>query len=180
MDFGNKGQDSAIVTGGGTGSRQRDRAHPFTREGATSGSSNGRDKARIETAAAAIGTNAHGVVANLMTAEGAGDPGRPRRPVGAGFLLPWSTMSASSTSTTSSKFSDERWHEYFEHQSDDGNPHHPARHEKDMLARDEGSICFISSEAAIRSIANMVPFPGYKNCHCSGLDDRLGRTERAQ
>ena len=36
---------------------------------------------------------------------------------------------------------------------------------KDMLARDEGSICFISSEAAIRSIGNMVPYSVTKNCH---------------
>jgi short-subunit dehydrogenase len=29
---------------------------------------------------------------------------------------------------------------------------------KDMLKRDDGSIVFISSEAAIRSIGNMVPY----------------------
>jgi NADP-dependent 3-hydroxy acid dehydrogenase YdfG len=58
-----------VVTGGGTGIGHAI-AKTFHDEGAAV-IINGRDKERIEAAAASIGKNAHGVVADLRTPEGA-------------------------------------------------------------------------------------------------------------
>lgn len=68
MDLGIKGK-IAVVTGGGTGIGNAI-ARTFHDEGATV-IINGRSRDKIEAAAAAIGPNALGVVADLMTAEGA-------------------------------------------------------------------------------------------------------------
>lgn len=152
MDFGITGK-VAIVTGGGTGIG-RAIAQTFHDEGATV-IINGRDKERIETAAASIGDRAHGVVADLRTTEGA----RVLADHAAG-IGPVSYLVNNIGIFDVNDFfevSDERWHEYFEH-----NIMTAVRITrivmKDMLARDEGSVLFISSEAAIRSIGNMVPY----------------------
>lgn len=152
MDFGIKGK-IAIVTGGGTGIGNAI-ARTFHDEGAII-IVNGRDKARIEAAAKAIGPNAHGVVADLMTPEGAkalADHAASLGPVS--FLV--NNIGIFDVNDFF-EVSDERWLDYFEH-----NLMTAIRITRivmrNMLARDEGSVVFISSEAAIRSIGNMVPY----------------------
>ena len=152
MDFGIDGK-IAIVTGGGTGIGHAI-ARTFHDEGATV-VINGRSAARIEAAAKAIGPRAHGVVADLMTAEGA-----KALADAAGRLGPVSFLVNNIGVFDVNDFfevSDERWLEYFQH-----NIMTAVRITrivmKDMLARNEGSVVFISSEAAIRSIGNMVPY----------------------
>lgn len=152
MDFGIDGK-IAVVTGGGTGIGNAI-ARTFHDEGATV-VINGRSRERIEAAAAAIGSRAHGVVADLRTAEGAkalADRARALGPVS--FLI--NNIGIFDVNDFFD-VSDERWLEYFEH-----NIMTAVRITRivmrDMLARDEGSIVFISSEAAIRSIGNMVPY----------------------
>lgn len=152
MDFGITGK-IAIVTGGGTGIGHAI-ARTFHEEGATV-IINGRAKERIEAAAASIGPRAHGVVADLRTPEGA----RTLADYAAG-LGPVSFLVNNVGIFDVNDFfelSDERWHDYFEH-----NIMTAVRITrivmKDMLARNDGSIVFISSEAAVRSIGNMVPY----------------------
>ncbi|PSJ64290.1 SDR family NAD(P)-dependent oxidoreductase [Kumtagia ephedrae] len=152
MDFGVTDK-IAIVTGGGTGIGHAI-ARTFHDEGATV-VINGRSKERIEAAAAAIGPRAHGVVADLLTAEGA-----EALASHAARLGPVSFLVNNIGIFDVNDFfevGDERWIEYFQH-----NIMTAVRITrlvmKDMLARDEGSIVFISSEAAIRSIGNMVPY----------------------
>src|SRR5690606_17309585 len=48
---------------------------------------------------------------------------------------------------------------------------------KDMLARDEGSVVFISSEAAVRSIGNMTPYSVTKSAQL-GLSRSLAELTR--
>jgi NAD(P)-dependent dehydrogenase (short-subunit alcohol dehydrogenase family) len=142
-----------VVTGGGTGIGHAI-AKTFHDEGAAV-IINGRDKERIEAAAASIGKNAHGVVADLRTPEGAKALADYAAGVGpVAFLV--NNIGIFDVNDFF-EVSDERWHEYFEH-----NLMTAVRITrtimKDMLARNEGSIAFISSEAAIRSIGNMVPY----------------------
>ncbi len=72
--------------------------------------------------------------------------------------------------------SDERWIEYFQH-----NIMTAVRITrivmKDMLARNEGSVAFISSEAAIRSIGNMTPYSTTKSAML-GLSRSLAELTR--
>jgi len=152
MDFDISGK-IAIVTGGGTGIGHAI-AKTFHDEGCIV-IINGRNKERIEAAAAAIGPRAHGVVADLLTLEGAQTLASY-----AGNLGPVSFLINNVGIFDVNDFfevSDERWIEYFEH-----NIMTAVRITrlvmKDMLTRNEGSIVFISSEAAIRSIGNMVPY----------------------
>lgn len=152
MDFGISGK-VAIVTGGGTGIGHAI-ARTFHEEGAVV-VINGRDKARIEAAAAAIGERAHGVVADLRTPEGAqtlADRAAAFGPVS--FLV--NNIGVFDVNDFF-EVGDDRWFEYFDH-----NIMTAVRITrivmKRMLERDEGSVVFISSEAAIRSIGNMVPY----------------------
>lgn len=152
MDFGVKGK-IAVVTGGATGIGHAI-ARTFAEEGATV-VINGRDKAKLDKAAAEIGPNVHGVVADLMTPEGArtlADFAARLGPVS--FLV--NNIGVFDVSDFF-EVSDERWMEYFEH-----NLMTAIRISrivmKDMLTRNDGSIVFISSEAAVRSIGNMIPY----------------------
>lgn len=152
MDFGLKGK-VAVVTGGATGIGNAI-ARTFHDEGALV-IINGRSRDKLDAACKAIGPNAHGVVADLMRADGANTL--------AGFaagLGPVSHLVNNIGVFEVCDFfdvSDDRWMEYFQH-----NIMTAVRISrivlKDMLARNEGSVCFISSEAAIRSIGNMVPY----------------------
>ena len=110
MDFGIGGK-IAIVTGGGTGIGHAI-AKTFHDEGATV-VINGRSRERIEAAARAIGPRAHGVAADLMTAEGA-----RALADAAGRLGPVSFLVNNIGVFDVNDFfevSDERWLEYFEH-----------------------------------------------------------------
>ncbi|SDN04261.1 SDR family NAD(P)-dependent oxidoreductase [Ensifer sp. YR511] len=152
MDFGVTGK-IVIVTGGATGIGHAI-AKTFHEEGAIV-IINGRDQAKLDKAATAIGTRCHGVVADLMAAEGA-----IRLAEFAARLGPVSFLVNNIGVFDVNDFfevSDERWMDYFQH-----NLMTAIRISrivmKEMLARDDGSIAFISSEAAIRSIGNMVPY----------------------
>ncbi|AHK47423.1 SDR family NAD(P)-dependent oxidoreductase [Ensifer sp. ENS11] len=171
MDFGINGK-IAIVTGGATGIGYAI-AKTFHDEGAVV-VINGRDQAKLDKACASIGPRAHGVVADLMAAEGA-----TRLSDFAGKLGPVSFLVNNIGVFDVNDFfevSDERWMEYFQH-----NLMTAIRISrivmKDMLARNDGSIVFISSEAAIRSIGNMVPYSTTKTAML-GLSRSLAELTR--
>ncbi|WP_439622177.1 SDR family NAD(P)-dependent oxidoreductase [Shinella sp.] len=171
MDFGINGK-VAIVTGGATGIGYAI-AKTFHDEGAVV-VINGRDQAKLDKACASIGPRAHGVVADLLTAEGA-----TTLADFAGKLGPVSFLVNNIGVFDVNDFfevSDERWREYFEH-----NLMTAIRISrivlKDMLARNDGSIVFISSEAAIRSIGNMIPYSTTKTAML-GLSRSLAELTR--
>ncbi|MGJ7037451.1 NAD(P)-dependent dehydrogenase (short-subunit alcohol dehydrogenase family) [Shinella sp. BE166] len=171
MDFGINGK-IAIVTGGATGIGYAI-AKTFHDEGAVV-VINGRDQAKLDKACASIGPRAHGVVADLLTPEGA-----TTLADFAGKLGPVSFLVNNIGVFDVNDFfevSDERWREYFEH-----NLMTAIRISrivlKDMLARNDGSIVFISSEAAIRSIGNMIPYSTTKTAML-GLSRSLAELTR--
>lgn len=152
MDFGVAGK-VVVVTGGATGIG-RAIAQTFHDEGATV-VINGRTQEKLDKACAEIGDNAHGVVADLLTAEGAqalADFASGLGPVA--YLI--NNVGIFDVNDFF-EVTDDRWTEYFEH-----NLLTAIRTTrlvmKDMLERDEGSIVFIASEAAVRSIGNMIPY----------------------
>lgn len=152
MDFGVTGK-VVIVTGGATGIGHAI-ARTFHEEGATV-IINGRTQSKLDAACAQIGPNAHGLVADLMQAEGAAALADFARGFGqVSFLV--NNIGVFDVNDFF-EVSDDRWAEYFQH-----NVMTAVRISrivlKDMLASNEGSVCFISSEAAIRSIGNMVPY----------------------
>jgi NAD(P)-dependent dehydrogenase (short-subunit alcohol dehydrogenase family) len=152
MDFGVKGK-VVVVTGGATGIGHAI-ARAFHEEGATV-IINGRNQAKLDAACAAIGANARGIVADLLTAEGTERLSTFARGIGpVSFLV--NNIGVFDVNDFF-EVTDERWAEYFQH-----NVMTAVRISrivlKDMLARNEGAVCFISSEAAIRSIGNMVPY----------------------
>jgi NAD(P)-dependent dehydrogenase (short-subunit alcohol dehydrogenase family) len=152
MDFGVAGK-IVVVTGGATGIG-RAIAETFHDEGAIV-VINGRTREKLDKACAEIGPNAHGVVADLRTPEGAKALAAYARSLGpVSFLI--NNIGVFDVNDFF-QVSDERWHEYFEH-----NLMTSIRITRelmrDMLDRNEGSIVFIASEAAIRSIGNMIPY----------------------
>ena len=171
MDFGVTGK-VAVVTGGATGIG-RAIAETFHREGAIV-VINGRNRDKLDRACAEIGENAHGVVADLMTTEGAdalaafaGGHGHVE------FLV--NNIGVFDVNDFF-EVTDERWIEYLQH-----NLMTAIRITrilmKRMLDADSGSICFISSEAAVRSIGNMVPYSTTKTAML-GLSRSLAELTR--
>ncbi|MBD9625040.1 SDR family oxidoreductase [Ensifer sp. ENS06] len=171
MDFGLKDK-IVIVTGGATGIGHAI-ARTFHEEGAVV-IINGRDQAKLDKAAAAIGPRAHGVVADLLTQEGA----QTLANYAAGFGPVSFLVNNIGVFDVNDFFevSDDRWMEYFQH-----NLMTAIRITrlvmKDMLARNDGSIVFISSEAAIRSIGNMTPYSTTKTAML-GLSRSLAELTR--
>lgn len=152
MDFGITGK-VAVVTGGATGIGNAI-ARTFHEEGATV-IINGRTQSKLDAACRAIGPNAHGVVADLRNIEGAETLAEF-----AGRFGPVEFLVNNIGVFDVCDFfevTDAMWHDYFQH-----NVMTAVRISrivlKDMLARNSGAVCFISSEAAIRSIGNMTPY----------------------
>lgn len=152
MDFGVAGK-VVVVTGGATGIG-RAIAQTFHDEGATV-VINGRTKEKLDKACAEIGSKAYGVVADLLTADGAQtlfDFASNIGPVE--FLI--NNIGIFDVADFF-EIPDERWTEYFEHNLMTG-IRITRLVMKDMLERDSGSVVFIASEAAVRSIGNMLPY----------------------
>lgn len=171
MDFGLENK-VVVVTGGGTGIGFGI-AKAFHDEGAIV-VINGRDKGRLETACAKIGPRAHGVVADLLTAEGA-----ETLAAFAEDLDPVAHLVNNIGVFDVNDFfevSDDRWIEYFEHNLMTGIRITRILLRR-MLDRNSGSVVFISSEAAIRSIGNMVPYSTTKTAML-GLSRALAELTR--
>jgi NAD(P)-dependent dehydrogenase (short-subunit alcohol dehydrogenase family) len=171
MDLGISGK-VAIVTGGASGIGKAI-AQAFHDEGATV-IINGRTQEKLDAACAEIGSNAHGVVADLLTRDGAETLAAfaaEKGPVS--FLI--NNIGVFDVNDFF-EVTDERWMEYF-----DFNIMTAIRITrivmKDMLARGEGSIVFIASEAAVRSIGNMVPYSTTKSAML-GLSRALAENTR--
>jgi len=171
MDFGIEGK-VAIVTGASSGIGLAI-AQAFHHEGAVV-VINGRDKAKLEAACSTVGPRCHGIVADLTTPEGAAglyDFARKSGPVS--FLV---NNIGRFDVEDFFEISDERWHEYFEANVMTGiRITRPVL--KDMLAANEGSIVFISSEAAVRSIPFMVHYSLTKTAQL-GLSRALAELTR--
>lgn len=171
MDMGVNGK-VAVITGGSDGIGKAI-ATTFHQEGATV-VINGRNPEKLKAACAEIGSNAHGIVADLATQEGAEALMAFAQERGdISFLV--NNIGIFDVSDFF-EVSDDRWMEYF-----DTNLMTAIRITrlvmKDMLARDDGSIAFISSEAAIRSIGNMVPYSTTKTA-VLGLSRSLAELTR--
>lgn len=152
MDMGVGGK-VAIVTGGSSGIGFSI-ARTFLEEGAIV-VINGRDKKKLDEAVARLGKGAHGVVADLTTPEGANalhQAATRHGPVD--FLV---NNIGRFDVEDFFDISDERWHEYFE-----ANVMTGIRITriilKEMLARNAGSVVFIASEAAVRSLPHMTHY----------------------
>lgn len=171
MDFGIKDK-VLIVTGGATGIG-RAIAQTFHDEGAIV-VINGRTQSKLDAACLEIGPRAHGVVADLRETSGSQrlfDFAKTLGPVE--FLV--NNIGVFDVNDFF-EVSDDRWIEYFDH-----NIMTSVRISRlvlrDMLDRDSGSIVFIASEAAIRSIGNMVPYSTTKSAML-GLSRSLAELTR--
>lgn len=171
MDLGLNGK-IAIITGGSSGIGKAI-AQAFHDEGATV-VINGRDQAKLDAACADIGPRAHGVIADLTTLAGAEDLATFATEHGpVSFLV--NNIGVFDVNDFF-EVSDARWFEYF-----DANLMTAIRITrlvmKDMLARNNGSIVFIASEAAVRSIGNMTPYSTTKSAML-GLSRSLAELTR--
>lgn len=171
MDLGVKNK-VAIVTGGSSGIGKAI-AQAFHDEGATV-VINGRDQAKLNAACKDIGPRAHGVVADLLTQAGA----QTLADFASGFGHVSFLVNNIGVFDVSDFFevSDERWFEYF-----DANLMTAIRITRivmrEMLAKNDGSVVFIASEAAIRSIGNMTPYSTTKSAML-GLSRSLAELTR--
>lgn len=171
MDMGVTGS-VAIVTGGGSGIGFAI-ARAFIDEGAQV-VINGRDTAKLEAACQELGPNAHGIVADLTTADGARDLhafAEERGPVA--YLV---NNIGRFDSEDFFEISDERWGQYFEVNLMTG-IRITRLVLRDMLARNGGSVVFISSEAALRSLPHLVHYSTTKTAQL-GLARALAERTR--
>lgn len=171
MDFRVKDK-VAIVTGGSSGIGLAI-AKTFAGEGAKV-VINGRDKAKLDSACAEIGNGAVGIVADLTTPQGAAALYEFALSVGpVEFLV---NNIGRFDVEDFFEISDDRWHEYFEANVMTGvRITRPVL--KEMLKRDSGSIVFISSEGAIRSIPHMSHYSMTKTAQL-GLSRALAELTR--
>ncbi len=142
-----------IVTGGATGIGKAI-AQAFHDEGAIV-VTNGRDGARLQQALCDIGPRAYGIRADLTKLEDNETLYEYARSFGPieGLVNNIGIFE----SKDFFEFDDARWFEYFDSNIMTGV--RMCRHVlKDMLARNSGSILFISSDAAIKAIPWMVPY----------------------
>ena len=149
MDFDVK--DKVVIVTGGSSGIGLAIAKAFAGEGAKV-VINGRDKAKLDAACAEIGRGVQGIVADLTTPAGAAALHRFATSFGpVEFLI---NNIGRFDVEDYFEISDERWQEYFE-----ANVMTGVRITrivlKEMLARNSGSVVFISSEGAIRSIPHM-------------------------
>jgi NAD(P)-dependent dehydrogenase (short-subunit alcohol dehydrogenase family) len=145
MDYGLQGK-VVIVTGGSSGIGKAI-AKAFHAEGAVV-VINGRDKAKLDAATREIGERAHGMVADLTRqadVDRLNEFGEKLGPIE--FLI---NNIGIFESKDFFQITDERWREFFEANVMTGVRMSRAVL-KNMLARDSGSIVFISSDAAIKS-----------------------------
>lgn len=152
MDFGLKGK-VVIVTGGSSGIGFAI-AKAFLAEGAVV-VTNGRDEAKLKDACIRLGASTHGIVADLSTEQGAATLFEHAKMFGpVDYLI---NNIGRFDVEDFFEISDARWHEYFDENLLTGiRITRPVM--KDMLSRNSGSIVFISSEAAIRSLPHMIHY----------------------
>ena len=171
MDLGIKGK-IAVVTGGSSGIGFAI-AKTFFQEGATV-VINGRDKIKLDAACREIGERVHGVVADLTTVEGAKllhEFANKFGPIE--FLI--NNIGRFDVENFFT-ISDDRWHEYFESNVMTG-IRITRLVLKEMLDRNSGSVIFISSEAAIRSLPHMAHYSLTKTAQL-GLSRALAELTR--
>jgi short-subunit dehydrogenase len=161
-----------IVTGGSSGIGFSI-AKAFAEEGARV-VINGRDKVKLEAATSEIGGDAIGIVADLTTPKGAEALHSAAAAAGpVEFLV---NNIGQFDVEDFFEISDDRWHEYFEVNVMTGI--RITRHVfKNMLKRNSGSVVFISSEAAIRSIPFMTHYSTTKTAQL-GLSRALAELTR--
>lgn len=171
MDLGIRGK-VAVVTGGSSGIGFAI-ARTFLDEGATV-VINGRDRAKLDAACRELGPQAHGVVADLTTAQGAEELASFARRFGPVEFL----INNIGRFDVEDFFAipDARWHEYFEANLMTG-IRITRLLLKEMLERDSGSVVFISSEAGVRSLPHMPHYSVTKTAQL-GLSRALAELTR--
>jgi NAD(P)-dependent dehydrogenase (short-subunit alcohol dehydrogenase family) len=161
-----------IVTGGSSGIGLAI-ARAFCEEGADV-VINGRDKTKLDSAVRQLGGQAHGIVADLTTQKGTTALHEFATKLGPiEFLV---NNIGRFDVEDFFEISDERWHEYFE-----ANVMTGVRITrvvlKEMLARNSGSIIFISSDAAVHSLGHMPHYSMTKTAQL-GLSRALAERTR--
>lgn len=171
MDFG-LNKKVVIVTGGSSGIGMAT-AKSFHAEGAIV-VINGRNEAKLTAATKEIGENAKGIVADLTTQEGTDKLFSFAEGFGPVSVLV--NNIGMFDVQDFQEISDDRWHEYFDTNVMTGvRISRPVI--KAMLERDAGSIIFIASEAAVRSIPFMVHYSVTKTAQL-GLSRALAEMTR--
>ena len=171
MDMGVSGR-LAIVTGGNAGIGLAI-ASVFIEEGAEV-VINGRDADKLDAACRRLGPRAHGIVADLATPDGAAT----LHAFAAGFGPTEFLVNNIGRFEPEDFFdiTDERWRDYFEANLMTG-IRITRLVFREMLARDSGSIAFIASEAALRSLPQMVHYSTTKTA-LLGLSRALAERTR--